>query len=64
MDIVVKHTIKFTIGKVALLIKRSKQTIMTWERQGKIPHSHREKSSNYRYWTPQEVQQIIDWSSQ
>lgn len=61
--IIIKQPVKFTTGKVSLMIKRHRVTLLDWEKQGKIPPAHREPSSRHRYWTPEEVQRIIDYAA-
>lgn len=55
--------IRYTLGKIAILTKRHRCTILYWETRGLIPRGRRIKSSNWRFWTPEEAQKIIDFAN-
>ena len=35
-----------------------RRTLFYWEKTGKIPKAKREVMSNYRYWTPQDLERL------
>ena len=63
MPVTIDSTSYLTIGEVAKLIGRSTQTIKRWEDTGKIPQSTRQKSNNWRIYSPSDVEAIKMYSN-
>lgn len=51
---------RYYLGKICLIIKRHRTTILRWEKRGLIPKARREKSSRWRYWTKEDLQKMIN----
>lgn len=48
----------YTIQEVANILGVGKTTIYNWERTGKIPKAQRELISNYRIYTPSDIEKL------
>lgn len=63
MPVTIDNMDYLKIGEVAKLIGRSAQTIKRWEDTGKIPQSTRQKSNNWRIYSPSDVETIKSYSN-
>jgi hypothetical protein len=56
------------IGELAEIINRKPNTIRGWERTRRLPKklcSHRsDEGAAWRYWTPEQVEEIKEWVAQ
>ena len=51
-------TVKYTIGKISILIKRHVTTIRRWESRGWIPKAERGAAKQDRYWSREQLEMI------
>lgn len=49
---------RYTIKEIAGMLNISKQTLMNWEKAGKIPAARRDPMNNYRYYTAEDIQKL------
>jgi len=50
--------IHYLINDVARILKVTKRSIYNWENAGKIPKVKRDKMSNYRLYTEEDIKKI------
>lgn len=48
----------YTMNEVTTLLGISKNTLINWEKEGKIPQARRQEISKYRIWTEEEFEDI------
>ena len=50
---------RYLIKDIEDMLDIHRKTYYYWERNGKIPKAKRDKMSNYRYWTEEDVQKLM-----
>ena len=53
-----KEPKRYYIKDVEKILGVKRKTLFYWEKTNKIPKSHREKMSNYRWWTEAQVSRL------
>lgn len=53
--------VTYSAWKVSRLVGVHQNTILRWEKSGKIPKAKRHGNNNSRYWLPKDVELIINF---
>lgn len=54
----------YTMEEVIALLGISKNTLINWEKSGKIPSANRQPISGYRIWTEEELEMLRELSKE
>lgn len=55
---------RYTMKDVITLLGITKNTLINWEKSGKMPPAKRESLSGYRYWTEEELEMMRELSKE